>query len=100
MEPCRKCGSTDYYIEADSRGVASAFCSDCNTFIKKMSTLEVMQYYQDKEAHEDDDKPMCKYCNEDWGYRIGRLGQAFRIMNDTKYCPMCGRKRKPTDRDY
>ena len=112
MKPCDKCGSTKYKISTDARGVASAFCDECGAFIKKMSTIEVTEYYESRLQtiappqevvadidKKEEDKPLCKYCTETWGYRVGRLGHTFRIM-DTKFCPMCGRKLLPTDKDY
>lgn len=53
----------------------------------------------DEPIEEVTEQPLCKYCNEDLFFRFGRLGTVYTPV-DAVYCPICGRKHKPTDRDY
>lgn len=107
---CDKCGNEKRFrITLDSRGVASIFCAECGSFIKKASTADVINIYEAKLAEKADldhsegtdnkEKPLCPYCTENYFLRYGRLGTTYTPV-DAKYCPMCGRELKPEDRAY
>lgn len=111
-----KCGSEEYTLELDKRGLPYAKCVACGTSIKKMSTGDVIAYYEAKLAAVDKStdnaekapqidaqaprRAMCKYCTEDIYIRQGRLGTIYRKLDDAQFCPMCGRQHQPGDRDY
>ena len=112
-----KCGCEEYTLALDKRGLPYAKCAACGTSIKKMSTGDVIAYYKEKLAADDKSiestekapqiereapcRAMCRYCTEDVYFQIdGRYGARFRKMDDAMFCPMCGRKHQPGDRDY
>ena len=117
---CKKCGCEQIVLRRDKRGLPEALCAECGTLIKKMSTSEVIDYYEgviDRIYPGDDNSidsaektspqgdlapstPLCKYCTEDIYIRQGRLGTIYRKLDDAKFCPMCGRPHQPGDRDY
>jgi len=105
MDKCTKCGCETINVTRDSRGLASAFCSECGAFIKKMSTNEAFDFYENKLKTmqevpvEKVDKPMCKYCTERYAI-VSPYATIRPTVIDAKYCPMCGRELKATDRDY
>lgn len=108
---CNQCGGEhEIVIDFDSRGLPFAKCTDCGKAVKKMSTTEVITYYEDKlragagalagePEEEARPKPLCKYCTENYFTKLGRLGTIY-IPIEAKYCPMCGRKRLSTDKNY
>lgn len=107
---CPKCGSEGYSMGFDGRGIPEARCTDCGSFIKKMSTSEVISYFNEieipkavkKEAEKYKamgDAMPCKFCKEPYFIRRGRLGTVYTPV-EIKMCPMCGRPRKPDDLKY
>lgn len=115
MIKCNKCNSEIIELKQDGRGLPVAWCAECNTRIKNMSTGEVIEYYEKKidelkdvqtvlaepdSAETETEKPICRWCREDYFTREGRLGTVYKPLPTHKYCPACGRKLKPTDRDY
>lgn len=108
---CGKCGSTMIELRKDARNLPVAYCAECGNKIKNMSTTDVVEYYEQREAQfaevaeamgepkTEADKPVCSYCFEEYYYKIGRLGHVYNRI-ETKYCPNCGRKRKPDDLNY
>lgn len=104
---CDKCGGEkNFTVKLDARGVASIFCADCGGFIKKASTVDVVTLYEKKLAERGDltpsdpsEKPLCPYCTENYFLRYGRLGTTYTPV-DAKYCPMCGRELKASDKAY
>jgi len=113
MKPCPKCDSTEFYITVDKRGVPEARCRECDSYITKTNSQTMYDYFMWRlsdanaalcEAQEAPvnkvEKPICKYCTERWAILDGRMGVRPREMNDIKFCPMCGRELKPTDKDY
>lgn len=108
---CPKCDSTEIILKKDARGIAEARCAKCGAYVKKMSTSELMDYYEERLNGEDcgddaevaqpveDNRPPCRWCKEHYFYRLGPRGISY-IPVETVYCPRCGRKLKPTDRDY
>ena len=110
---CKKCGhDTNVVLVLDKRGLPEAHCKACGNNIKKMSTGETIAYYEEllslvydkfnaePEQIQDAEKPLCKYCTEDLFIRRGRLGTVYAPLPDAKYCPMCGREKKLTDKNY
>lgn len=113
---CPKCKSTKIKLKRDSRGIPSAYCADCDTYIKKMSTGEVIDHYEarisdlagsvvdidEKEAEESaTDRGPCRFCTENYIMRVGRVRTEIRdIPIEPVYCPMCGRKLRPEDKAY
>ena len=51
-------------------------------------------------TEQEEDRPLCKYCTEYYLLARGRGIRQQLIPIEHNYCPMCGRKVKPTDRDY
>ena len=109
---CTKCGSTNYVVELDSRGLAEARCADCGSLIKKLKTSELVAYYneklkavQDKSAQAGeiarDNRLPCRYCTEKYVIVRGNMRSARQYMPiEIEFCPICGRKRKPEDIAY
>lgn len=113
---CKQCGCEEIILERDKRGLPEAHCARCGANIKKMSTGEVIDYYEAKIKAVDKSidnaektslrgdltpsRPLCKYCTEDVYIKQGRLGTIYRKLDDAKFCPMCGRKHQPGDRNY
>lgn len=109
---CIKCGSTNYIVELDSRGLAEARCADCGSLIKKLKTSELVAYYNDKlKAVQDnsaeageiarDNRLPCRYCTENYVIVRGNMRTSRQyIPIEAKFCPECGRKRRPEDRAY
>lgn len=104
MIKCEKCGSSNYRLELDKRGLPHAICNDCNAHIKNMSTSEVVEYYSSQEPTAEEtptDRPPCKYCKERYEMVQGRRDtREVRVPIDIKFCPMCGRERKADDLKY
>jgi len=111
LKPCRKCGSLNYYVTVDVRGVPEARCSECDCQIQKVSGKFMHDYFMERLANvykEQEEianapkpaKPICRYCTERWAILDGRMGIRPREMNDIKYCPMCGRELQPEDKQY
>lgn len=105
---CSKCGAESITMTKDSRGIPEARCNGCGAFIKKMSTSEVIEYFESREGLGADSsaelpaktvKPKCRYCTENYFMRQGRLGTIYTPV-ETKFCPMCGREHQSGDRDY
>lgn len=113
---CTKCGHTGIVVKRDSRGIPAAYCEKCDSFIKKMSTGEVLDYYENLlllyesesrgEAREQEQskqsKPPCKYCTEHYFFRRGGL-RSTRLEDvpiQHKFCPMCGREIQESDWAY
>lgn len=101
---CPKCGAESITMTKDSRGIPEARCAECEAFIKKMSTAEVIEYFESREQNttekpEPTVKRKCRYCTENFFMRMGRLGTIY-IPIDSKFCPMCGREHQKGDRDY
>jgi len=110
---CSVCGSTEYHPEADRRGMVDAVCDRCGAKIRKLSMTEVLKYFESRSklippkveepaavpAAEPvrRDKALCKWCTEDWGVRRGAF---WSHIPEIKYCPMCGRELKESDRAY
>jgi len=109
--PCPRCGAENNYVTIDKRGVAEIRCRECESYIAKTNATTLYDYFQEQITNiyreqeaimnaPQEDKPVCKYCTERWAILEGRMGVRPREMNDIKFCPMCGRKLKPTDKDY
>lgn len=117
---CPKCKSTAVRLVRDKRGIPEARCETCDSFIKKMSTGEVIDYYEQKLGAGDVagycvqghgvaldeylkdavlDKAPCRFCTEHYFTRRGRLGTVYYPV-EAKFCPMCGRELKDSDRIY
>lgn len=112
---CNRCNSEIIELRRDARGLPVAWCSECGARLKNMSTGEVIEFFEkqiddlkeagqfftDPEAFDkkEEDKPICRFCREQYGVRQGRLGQAY-LPVETFYCPVCGRKKQPHDMDY
>lgn len=110
---CPVCQCKGYHPEIDKRGMVDAVCDKCGTKIKKMSMAEVVTYFATREATElpkedtpapapapapePEDRPLCKWCTEDWGVRRGLY---WVPIPEITHCPMCGRKLKASDRAY
>lgn len=93
-------------VTLDSRGVASVFCEECGAFVKKASTVDVVSIYEEKLSEKGDltpsggiDKLKCRWCTERYYTRVGRLGTIYSPVA-AKYCPVCGRELKESDRNY
>lgn len=100
---CRDCKSTKMKLSRDLRGLYEFRCADCGGFIKKCTTAEVAEWYQNIIASAppkiEEKKPMCKYCTEKYFVRLGRLGTTYNPV-DAFYCPICGRKLEESDTKY
>lgn len=101
---CPKCGTETYTMTKDSRGIPEARCADCGSFIKKMSTAEVIEYFEQRETQAPavaakEAKPLCRFCTENYFMRQGRMGTIY-IPVEHKFCPICGREVQKGDRDY
>ena len=107
---CPKCGHTGIEIERDARGVAEARCEKCGAYIKKLSTREVIDYYENlqliEEPREEVERPKeqkapCRYCTEHYAIVMGSMREARRyIPIEHKFCPMCGREIMESDWAY
>jgi len=97
---CKKCGCTEWVLVRDSRGLPEAHCKDCDAFIKKLSTSEVIDYYEtvlggqtNGVVIEDSSRMPCKYCSEKYTMERGSMHTSIiKVPVDNLYCPMCGRK--------
>lgn len=109
---CKKCGKeVAAELRKDNRGVVDAYCPECGSHLKKMSSAELLDEIvaRDK-VIEDSKRPVvsadlrpstpCKYCGERFFYQFGRLGNIYLPLEDAKYCPMCGRTLTGHERDY
>lgn len=106
---CSQCGKDqEICLIPDTRGIPEARCSVCKKLAKKMSTREVIEYYEEKIANPEpteptedlnDGRPPCKYCTENYFMRQGRLGTIYKPI-EIKFCPMCARRIRKSDRDY
>lgn len=103
---CPKCKSTAIRLVRDKRGIPEAHCEECDSFIKKMSTGEVIDYYEQKLGGKLDsvfqdaaDRMPCRFCTEHYFTRRGRLGTVYYPV-EAKFCPMCGRELKDSDGNY
>jgi len=109
---CKKCGKdVAAVLKKDSRGVVDAYCPECETHLKKMSSAEIMDLLYEAVKHIDElEKPSvsadlgpsmpCKYCGERFFYQFGRMGNIYLPLDDAKFCPMCGRELTGKERDY
>ena len=107
---CPKCGHTGIVIKRDARGVAEAHCEKCGAYIKKMSTGEVIDYYENlrlldetEEPKEEpkEKRPPCKYCTEHYFIRRGSIHTRIEdIPIEHKFCPKCGREIQESDWAY
>lgn len=113
---CPKCAHTGIVIKRDSRGIPSAYCDKCGSYIKKMSTGEVLDFYENllllyeteskeeqaEEPASKQQKPPCKYCTERYFFRRGgpRSTRTEDIPIEHKFCPMCGREIQESDWRY
>ena len=90
---CNKCGSGNFWVRTDKRGVAEYYCEDCGAGQGKVSSADLVAMLIATRASADKPKKkqICKYCTEDYFTRIGRLGTVY-VPIDNKYCPMCGRE--------
>lgn len=110
---CPKCNGEIVVVVLDARGVPEARCAECGSYIKKLSGAEVLELknmeiealkegadlINEVNKEEAEDRMMCRFCADDYARRQGRYGNIYQPI-DAIYCPMCGRKRKPTDKDY
>lgn len=96
---CSKCGGQHIGLRTDKRGVAEYYCEDCGAGQGKASSadlVELIRLLRQEPVAKPAAKPApCKYCTEDYFYRLGRLGVTY-VPIDASYCPVCGRK---TDRE-
>lgn len=102
---CGKCGSELIEMKRDARGLPNAYCATCGSLIKKMSTSEVIEYYEQRlkmvRGVGDDDRQPCPYCTERWiMLRGNERTRVIQVPVDIQYCPVCGRKLKESDRAY
>lgn len=111
---CPKCGSEEVILIQDKRGIPEAHCAKCSAYIKKMSTGEVISYFSEKlsgnldskfqdavekTSEKTPDRGPCKFCTENYFTRRGRLGTIYYPV-EAKFCPICGRELKESDRNY
>lgn len=102
---CRKCNSNNIGVRLDKRNIAEFYCEDCGAQLKKASSAELVELINlipeppsyEKESNPADRKVPCRYCNEDYFFRMGRMGTQYMLI-ETNFCPMCGRRRRPEDR--
>ena len=119
---CAKCGNeslSKIVVKRDTRGVPSAYCAVCGSYIKKMSTGEVIDVYEARiaglivddiasvedvavqPAPEPKEKMPCRYCTERYVMVQGHERTRMQYVPiEAQYCPMCGRKLKASDRAY
>lgn len=112
---CPKCNKdVKVYLTRDRRGIPEAHCEECKSYIKKFSTTEALDYYDDLMVNNinrpqtvrvetvggDEDKRLpCKMCGENFFVRYGRLGTVYTPI-EAQFCPVCGRKLREDDRKY
>lgn len=105
---CKKCGSGHLTVGKDVRGIPQVHCEECKTTYK-ISTGELMDFYEGvikdlgKQAglDKEDDRMPCRFCTEHYVMKVGDLRTRISYLPvEAVYCPMCGRKLKPEDREY
>lgn len=116
---CKKCGSSSYELRTDKRNCQQAWCRDCGSFIKALTMVEYGSLFHDEIAElteenerleaelrearavtarlNSDERPLCRWCTENYGFK---MGLSWVPMDDVQFCPRCGRKLKPSDRNY
>lgn len=87
---CSKCGSEHIGLRTDSRGVAEYYCEDCGAGQGKAASADLVNIINLMSGKPPQKAP-CKFCTEDYFYRMGRMGTTY-IPIDNKYCPVCGRE--------
>lgn len=113
---CKKCGEQDIVLKKDSRGLPEAHCAACGAYIKKMTVGETMAYYEEiilglkdevsladnyiAEAPAEAEKPLCRYCTENFVVQYGTRENLRKQPVTINYCPICGRKVQEKDRAY
>ena len=86
---CTKCESGNIGLRTDSRGIAEYYCKDCGSGLSKASSKDLVAIINDGDTPPK--KAPCKFCTEDYFYRMGRMGTVY-VPIDIKYCPVCGRE--------
>lgn len=71
-----------------------------NRYTNKTKAVEPTAEPQAPTLDEQKSAPLCKYCTENYLLARGRGIRQQLIPIEPNYCPMCGRKLLPTDRDY
>jgi len=116
---CDKCGSENIGRRTDRRGLYEAYCENCGAFIKKLSMAELGESFEEELQEKDaeilrrgaeimtlkidlgkngpEDRPLCKWCTERYGYQFGL---SWIPLDDIKFCPQCGRRLQESDRKY
>lgn len=111
---CAKCREQVHFeVALNKRGLPIANCKNCGNYIKALSATELATLVQEMQAEAPEtieppkaepapakeDRMPCPYCRENYFMRRGRLGTIYTPI-EIKFCPLCGRETKPTDRDY
>ena len=103
---CEKCGGTEIEVRRDSRNLPVAYCKKCGASIKRLTTTELADLYdelvkaQPSEDAKSDSLP-CPYCTEKYiMLRGNERTRVFQVPFIAKYCPICGRKLSENDRAY
>lgn len=103
---CDKCGSSEVDVRRDSRGLPVAYCKNCGQQIKRLTTVELADLYDEvrqraSENTEQDDRLPCPYCTERYiMLRGNERTRVFQVPFIAKYCPICGRKLREEDKAY
>lgn len=96
IKECNNCGGKNIGVRTDKRGVGEYYCKDCDKGLGKASSADLVNMLDDliednKPQRVEPKKAPCKFCTEDYFYRMGRLGTVY-LPIENKYCPMCGRR--------
>ena len=101
---CDKCGSSDIEVKRDSRELPVAYCKACGQQIKRLTTTEMADLYDEVvKAMAEEERPStpCPYCTEKYVMLRGNeRTRVYPTLLDVKYCPVCGRKLTEKDRAY
>ena len=68
--------------------------------VEEQLSEQMADYLVEQRENNADVKPLCKYCTENYVLARGRGIRQQLIPITPNYCPMCGRKLLPTDRNY
>ena len=104
---CEKCGSSEIEVRRDSRNLPVAYCKKCGASIKRLTTTELADLYDEMvkaqptaEGERNNGLP-CPYCTERYiMLRGNERTRVFQVPFIANYCPMCGRKLSEEDKAY